>query len=273
LTAAFAAVFSIASLAPASAQTGGGLSIPIVGAGQAGSTGVLRITQFALLDERTAVAIGTLSIGATGGNGNRTIVTQVAVPLIGVTSAGGRPGGIAIPATGAGGTQASGLPGTTGGTGQAGVGFPAASAPVPGQLTTCGPLRVTLGPVSVARQGLAVNVPRLDIDIDDGTDVAVAATASQGPSMLGSAICSAHEALAASNQAAAGFAVNVVAGTAGTGVAGAAGTGLAGSTGTGATGTAGTGGAATSGTTATGTGQASALQNLVAALNGVLGSM
>ena len=266
---AFAAVLAIASLASVSAQAGGGLSIPVVSTGQAGSPGVLRITQFTLLDDRTAVAVGTLSVSATGTDGQRTIVTQVAVPVIGVTSATARSAsaGVATPAAGAGGTQASGFPGTTSGTGHAGTGFGTTTV-TPGQVATCGPLRVALGPLRIARQGLTMNVPRLEIEIDGGADAAASSIASQGSSMLASAVCSAEAALATPGSRTGAF-----------GGTGTTTTGATGTTGAAVSGTFGTGASTTSGTTTSGgvsgagTDPVSALQNLVTALNGVLGAL
>jgi len=257
LAAAGAAVFAIASLGQVAAQVAGGLSIPVVGGGLQG-TAVLRITQFTLQDERTAVAIGTLSASTTGSNGHRTVVAQVAMPVVSVTSATVTTGGVDLGAEGGGG--AFGVAGTTGGTGGGGTAF-APGAAAPGQVAVCGPLRVVLGPMTIARQGLTLNVQRLDIDIDAGLEATTVSAVSQAASRLNTAVCSVDAALAAQRQ--------------GAGILG--GTGVTGTTGT--TGaTAGT----TAGTTATigggmtvgaATGQPTPLQNLVAALNEVLGAV
>lgn len=174
-----------------------GLSVPFttMGTAQAGSAavaGVFRITQF-LEQNGRAFATGTLAIGLGDAAAPRTLVQQVAVPVLVVRSASSSSsltlGGASPPVTPgsfAGFSATMPAAGTTAtDTTAASVGT--ASAAIPGVQANCGPLHLEIGPFDQSTSGLSFHLDRLVLDLAAPADMVSSASA---------LMCSADAALA-----------------------------------------------------------------------------
>lgn len=239
----------------------GALSLPFasIGTGTAGpveTAGVLRIARFTEQNGRLFV-VGTVTVdvpGASSSAANTSLVTQVAIPVLSIRGASGSAvlsfGGSAAagtsPATGAAapgsavpGVPATGVSATAGGAASGTAGVPSSS--LPGQAATCGPLRLEVGPVTVSQSTLALRLERVTVDLVSPAGLS---------SPVNELVCSAESAV--SQAAAARATGNAASRTAGVPSV------------TGTTGTVGGTGSAS---------QPTALQQLVAAMNRLVGAV
>lgn len=284
-TAALVVAFAIASaVAPLHAQQTSGLTLPFssTGTGTAGAaqlSGILHIAQFTELNGQ-AFAAGTLSVSVpnqSSGTTGSSVVTDVVVPVVSITSGSTALNLSSVNTSGAtaGNTFASSTQGVT-----AGVGFLASPAApigragvptsvVPGQVATCGPIHLVVGPIDVNQPSLVLHLDRLAVDVASTPGVA---------SPLNDTVCSAEAALSQASTASSstGTATQPSSVSTPTTPTGTATVGTAGTVGTmGTVGTTATtmGMAGTTATTAAAAQPLTPLQNVVALLNQLLGTL